>query len=188
MPLTRLSAPARELNRVAVTTRRLSGSTAPTATSGVTTMLTSFGGAVKIVARPKRTGNDTGVEPRGDAGIPGVLARGLQGLIPLTLRRAFDIGPWLVAKGLVGELLELLRMDWRRALDTADEVERPSADDVERLSVESVRGRSALGGGDRDAGEVEVPGALCSAACFSSPSCHCKCMMIDLVAHCRGVS
>lgn len=91
--LTRLSAPARELNRVAVTTRRLSGSTAPTATSGVTTMLTSFGGAVKIVARPKRTGNDTGVEPRGDAGIPGVLARGLKGLIPLTLRRAFDIDP-----------------------------------------------------------------------------------------------
>jgi len=59
--LTLLSAPARELKRVAVTTRRLSGSTAPTATSGVSTTATSLGGAVKIAARPNRTGNDNGV-------------------------------------------------------------------------------------------------------------------------------
>jgi len=41
-----------ELNLVAVTTRRLLASTAPTATSGVSTIATNFGGAVNIAARP----------------------------------------------------------------------------------------------------------------------------------------
>jgi len=51
------SAPALELNLVAVTTLRFLGSTAPTATSGVSTTATSLGGAVKIAARPNNTEN-----------------------------------------------------------------------------------------------------------------------------------
>ena len=50
--LTLRSAPALELNLVAVTTRLFLGSTAPTATSGVSTTDTTLGGAVKIAARP----------------------------------------------------------------------------------------------------------------------------------------
>lgn len=50
------SAPALELNLVAVTTLLFCGSTAPTATSGVSTTATSLGGAVSMAARPYRTG------------------------------------------------------------------------------------------------------------------------------------
>lgn len=52
MSLTLRSAPARELNRVAVTTLRFLGSTEPTATSGVSTIEMTFGGAVRTAARP----------------------------------------------------------------------------------------------------------------------------------------
>ena len=50
-PVCRVSAPARRLNRVAATTRLFFGSTALTATSGVSTIATNLGGAVNIVAR-----------------------------------------------------------------------------------------------------------------------------------------
>ena len=76
--LTVLVAPARVLNRVAVTTRRFLGSTAPTATSGVSTTATSLGGAVRTAARPNRIANgdpETGVptrgEPSSDVGVKG---------------------------------------------------------------------------------------------------------------------
>jgi hypothetical protein len=67
---TRRSAPARELNRVAVTTRFFRGSTAPIDTSGVSTIATSFGGAVRIAARPKCAANPFAlfVLSRGDKG------------------------------------------------------------------------------------------------------------------------
>lgn len=62
--LTRRSAPARVLNLVAVTTLRFKGSTAPTATSGVSTIATSFGGAVRIAALPYRIGKLSGLGTR----------------------------------------------------------------------------------------------------------------------------
>ena len=76
--LTVLLAPARVLKRVAVTTRRFLGSTAPTAMSGVSTTATSFGGAVRTAARPNRI-----AKPRPgpvDTGVP-VLGDGLTGVI-----------------------------------------------------------------------------------------------------------
>ena len=66
--LTLRSAPALELNRVAVTTRLFLGSTAPTATSGVSTKAISVGGAVRMAARPYRTGNATGSSDPGRVG------------------------------------------------------------------------------------------------------------------------
>ena len=80
-------APARVLNRVAVTTRLFLGSTAPTATSGVSTTATSFGGAVRTAARPNRTANgdwpseETGVPVRGEP----VMETGVMG--PLEMLR-----------------------------------------------------------------------------------------------------
>ncbi len=81
--LTVRAAPARVLKRVAVMTRFFLGSTAPTATSGVSTTATSFGGAVSTAARPNRTANgeslraETGVPVRGnpiiDVGVIGPL-------------------------------------------------------------------------------------------------------------------
>lgn len=87
--LTLRSVPALELNLVAVNTLLFLGSTAPTATSGVSTSATSFGGAVKIAARPNLIGNPSapialvfngvcGVperdkgESNDDKGVPGV--------------------------------------------------------------------------------------------------------------------
>ena len=82
--LTRRSAPALELNLVAVTTLRFLGSTAPTATSGVSTTATNLGGAVKIAARPNSTENPfapLGVEvveaARLPAGVPDRVSVGL---------------------------------------------------------------------------------------------------------------
>jgi hypothetical protein len=84
--LTVLSAPIRELNRVAVMTRLLLGSTAPTAKSGVSITATSLGGAVSNAARPKRTGQagDKGVPERGD-GLKGVI--GVRGVDVFNERR-----------------------------------------------------------------------------------------------------
>ena len=65
--------PALLLNLVAVTTLLFLGSTAPTATSGVSTTATSLGGAVSTVALPNSMGEPT----RGD-GLIGVI--GLAGL------------------------------------------------------------------------------------------------------------
>jgi hypothetical protein len=88
--LTLRSAPALELNLVAVTTLRFLGSTAPSATSGVSTIATSFGGAVRIVARPNLIAKPldplTPPDPDPD---PAVLCDGLSGLngnlLPVTL-------------------------------------------------------------------------------------------------------
>jgi len=66
------SAPALELKRVAVTTRRFNGSTAPTATSGVSTIAINLGGAVRMAACPNLTAN-VGVPFLGEALIPVLL-------------------------------------------------------------------------------------------------------------------
>lgn len=49
-----LLAPARVLKRVAIPTCRFLGSTAPTASSGVFTTATNFGGVVRTAARPNQ--------------------------------------------------------------------------------------------------------------------------------------
>lgn len=74
MNRTRRSAPARELNLVAVTTRRFLGSTAPTATSGVSIIAISRGGAVSMAARPNRAAEpgEPRTGPPGLFGVPGV--------------------------------------------------------------------------------------------------------------------
>lgn len=64
MQLTLRSAPALELNRVAVTTLLFLGSTAPTATSGVSIIATILGGAVRIAACPNRVPKTAGVPVR----------------------------------------------------------------------------------------------------------------------------
>lgn len=61
------------LNLVAVTTLRFLGSTAPTATSGVSTTAINFGGAVNTAALPNLTENP---DPKPDTGVP-VLGDGL---------------------------------------------------------------------------------------------------------------
>jgi len=89
--LTVLSAPILELNRVAVTTRLLLGSTAPTAKSGVSITATNFGGAVSTAARPNRTGS-IGVDgvPERDDGLMGVI--GVRGTVLFSERRVFIRG------------------------------------------------------------------------------------------------
>jgi hypothetical protein len=114
--LTRRSAPARELNLVAVTTRRFLGSTAPTATSGVSTTATNFGGAVRIAARPNRIakGERPGV-PVPQDGLIGVV--GVRG--PATLNR-----PLLIELAFEVDLAK----ESRRCEADAAEVERESAE------------------------------------------------------------
>jgi hypothetical protein len=83
--LTLRSAPARELNRVAVTTLLFLGSTAPTATSGVSTSPTSLGAAVNIAARPNSIPPPALADP-GLTGVPGG-----RGLVPVLER---PVLPW----------------------------------------------------------------------------------------------
>jgi hypothetical protein len=96
--LTLRSAPALELNLVAVTTLLFLGSTAPTATSGVSTTATIFGGAVNIAARPNRTGNN-GPPGLGEGlikpvGVRGPLMfKGVRGVLPETLREVREALP-----------------------------------------------------------------------------------------------
>jgi len=150
------SAPALELNLVAVTTLRFRGSTAPTATSGVSTSATIRGGAVRIAARPNRTGKSgvSGVPVRGD-GLIGVV--GVRGDRPepltLTLSRLLEAG--------VGAAREVLRAG----------VEKLEAEEVERAREETVR--------DRGCAVVETGECAVSAGAAmetgiglsSSPSC-----------------
>ena len=89
-----LVAPARVLKRVAVTTRRFLGSTAPTATSGVSTTATSLGGAVRTAARPNRTAKgdcpvaEMGVPTRGEP----IIDTGVMGPVEMLRdRRAFAL-------------------------------------------------------------------------------------------------
>lgn len=185
---TRLSAPARELNRVAVTTLFFLGSTAPIATSGVSTIATSFGGAVKIVARPKCIGNNGVDDPDADPGPPtGVLIRGLLGtegvfIFKLMLSRPFP------------EVLVPLAFDnkeGRRDFDVECEVER---EDVDLARPERVRTLGTEGlwlePGDMAMGDEtrvveEDSESLDDGGLFGSldSSCHCKCRITDLVAH-----
>jgi hypothetical protein len=115
--LTLRSAPALELNLVAVTTRLFLGSTAPTATSGVSTTAISLGGAVRIAAQPKRTAKGDNMLDEALMGVVGV--RG-----PLTLKRPFPIKLTLE----VDRVREFLRCD-------------PRLDETERECVERLRGR-----------------------------------------------
>lgn len=139
-----------------MTTRLFKGSTAPIATSGVSTMATNLGGAVRMVARPYRIGNETGV-PIGDIGVVGV--RGL-----VMLRRPLELPEIDVAN------------DGRRGGVGAADVERVRLDTVRVRNREvcrpAVDGVSGLFGSPFAAG-------------LASPSVHCKCKMIDLVAHCQ---
>lgn len=132
--LTRLSAPALELNRVAVTTRRFLGSTAPTATSGVSTIATNLGGAVNSAARPYLGVEDPGMV--GGTGLIGVV--GVRLLLTLalvlTLRR-----PLLV----VGE----------GAMRDTRLVGGGAIEAVERLSIDVVRGREGTDTGTLGPGE-----------------------------------
>lgn len=112
MPPTLRSAPALVLNLVAVTTLLFLGSTAPTATSGVSTIATSFGGAVKIAARPYLIANPSApIAPLliGDNGVPergkgeSIEDRG----VPVVARERRPLGA-------VVELTEIPRVDCRR--------------------------------------------------------------------------
>lgn len=88
--------PARVLNRVAVTTLLFIGSTAPTATSGVSTTAINFGGAVNTAARPNLNANPfEGVPALGD-GLMGVM--GDPGLT-FNDSRPFIIGVFVVEGG-----------------------------------------------------------------------------------------
>ncbi len=182
--LTLLSAPARELNLVAVTTLFFFGSTAPMATSGVSTIATNFGGAVNIAALPNLMGNvPAGVSVLVDVGlidVLGVLARVVELILNLLL---------------VVEALETLAInDGRREEDC----ELDMRDEVERARDESVRVRGTVGTvlrlADNDMGEATFgeggPISLLDVGvgfvlASSASSCHWRCMMIDLVAHCK---
>lgn len=110
--LTVRAAPARVLKRVAVMTRFFLGSTAPTATSGVSTTATSFGGAVSTAARPNRTANgeslkaETGVPVRGEP----IIDVGVMGPLEMLSERR-PLGPVREDAGL---LLVELASDCRR--------------------------------------------------------------------------
>lgn len=142
---------------MAVITLRLPGSTAPTATSGVSTTAISLGGAVSTAARPQWIWNgDTGVPLRGD---------GLTGVIGVCGSPRFE------SRGMLPfTLVDALRDIFRGVL----------SDDVERANVDVSRGRPRpaerrLPGVD---GSVGVGGTACA-----SSSVHCRCRMTDFVAH-----
>ena len=101
---TRLSAPALELNLVAVTTLLFLGSTAPTATSGVSTIATSFGGAVKIVARPNLKGNPAPTLPLPGAGVP-FLGEGLSGVVGVRGPPTLSLDLFSELDGVTSEIL-----------------------------------------------------------------------------------
>ena len=171
--LTLRSAPARELNLVAVTTRLLRASTAPTATSGVSTTATSRGAAVKIAARPNN------IVPA-LTGVPGV--RGLTPPRADPFKPTFDDVDRPRDSRLTGV--------WRCRLCVENDADMDrDADDVERESTEPVRWRErlALSCAEPKSGEVGVPGDFGSSKCelpfkglpvpllgivLTSPSCH----------------
>lgn len=163
--LTVRGAPLLVLKRVAVITRRLRGSTAPTATSGVSTTPTSFGGAVSTAARPKCMG-----EPGPADGLTG--AMGVEGW-----ERFKDSRPFVPP------------VDVNELWDRARELRRPGVtNEVARESDDTVRG-AGLGVNPRE----ECPVAPCGVRskgplllpfCFPpSSSVHCRCKMMDFVAH-----
>lgn len=154
------------------------------ATSGVSTIATNFGGAVNIAALPNLMGNvPAGVSVLVDVGlidVLGVLARVVELILNLLL---------------VVEALETLAInDGRREEDC----ELDMRDEVERARDESVRVRGTVGTvvrlADNDMGEATFgeggPISLLDVGvgfvlASSASSCHWRCMMIDLVAHCK---
>jgi hypothetical protein len=180
------SAPALELNLVAVTTLLFLGSTAPTATSGVSTSATSFGGAVKIAARPNLIVNPSAPAAPviGDSGVPGVPERGYG----CGCGENGDALLRLDESGVIGVPRD------RRDLGRLD-VDTPSADCLRcgvdicpgRTRDETVheRGLSEEGVGDVSVFPDKVGLIVVDSLGFfsSSPSFHCKWRITDLVAH-----
>ena len=113
---------------MAVTTLLFLGSTAPIATSGVSTIATNLGGAVKIVARPYRIGNP----PEVGAEVILLLGDGLRGVVgvrdPETLNFNLFIPFVVVVVVFVEEEMHLDVNEIRRC--TVELVERPSAEIV----------------------------------------------------------
>jgi hypothetical protein len=151
-----------------VTTLFLSGSTAPTATSGVSTIATNFGGAVKIAACPNRIAN---VGPLADAGVPPSDSRGA-GLVGV--------------RGVIG----LARLNLLLKCDDEEPVDGGPPREGRRKGVDVEAEERARTGLVRFRGPGENDEVLASTEsrrasdCFSSvPSVHCKCKMTDLVAH-----
>lgn len=160
--LTLRSAPARELNLVAVTTRRFLGSTAPTATSGVSTTATSFGGAVRMAAWPKRTA-------KMGAGVP-IRERGVRGLVGVTGSEGRPFAG-VAAVDRLERFKDVLRGPLREEVDLAKGFGRPFRAEAGEVSPLGLAGVS-----------TEV-GLVTVASAFVSPSVHCKCRITDFVAH-----
>jgi len=164
------SAPALELNLVAVTTLLFLGSTAPTATSGVSTSATNFGGAVNIAARPNRIANPSAPTAPLLIGESGVPARS-EGEGSPESGDARECRPRGAA---VAVLTDILRVDC--LLGGVD------IDDVDRASEEIVRVRAVVGEDTR----VWLPVGLVSPfsiTSFPSSSVHCRWRIMDFVAH-----
>lgn len=162
------SAPALELNLVEVMIRLFRGSIAPIDTSGVSSIATNLGGAVKIAALPYLTGKtELGVPTRGDMG-PGVV--GVRGLLMLnrSLAPIEDLEPEteVTREGRLGGV---------------------PTDEVERARIEVVRLRKTDEGWRplAESGVLGLEPIITSNfdSGLSSPSVHCKCKMMDLVAH-----
>jgi hypothetical protein len=145
---TLLSAPALELNLVAVTTLLFLGSTAPTATSGVSTIATNLGGAVKIVARPYRIGNP----PEVRAGVLLVLFpdEGLMGVVGVRSPETLNLNLFIplvvvVLDDIMEEEVPVGANEIRRC--GVEFVERPSADIVLVLVLDNCDPATEGGGG-----------------------------------------
>ncbi len=129
------SAPDLELNRVAVTTLRFLGSTAPTAISGVSTIPTIFGGAVNTAARPNSIlcgfaiEAESGVAERSAVG----LRRGVVGVRGGTLRLSLPL-----------DILGVL--PFAPSVDVFSEMRRGGVeiDDVDRANEGTVFERACL--------------------------------------------
>lgn len=150
--------------------RLLRGSIAPIDTSGVSNIATNLGGAVKIAALPYLTGNaEFGVLARGEMG-PGPGVVGVRGLLMLNRPLAPIEDP--------EPETEVAREGRLGGVPT---------DEVERAKVEVVRLRKADEGWRpvADSGVFGLEPVVASkfASGLSSPSVHCKCKMMDLVAH-----
>lgn len=178
------------LNLVAVTTLRFLGSTAPTATSGVSTTATNFGGAVNTAALPYLTEN--GEPGRGVSVLD--MGDGLTDEPNPELKLVLMPAPILSERRLLAaDVPNGLRMAGDAAAESV--LRREVTEDVERERVSVIPGRRAVGlmltggVGDLDlavdaprsgkAGAFAVDGSL-------SSSVHFRCRMMDFVAHYSG--
>lgn len=153
--------------------RLFKGSIAPIDTSGVSNIATNLGGAVKIAALPYLTAKaEFGVPARGEIG-PGVV--GVRGLLmlnrPLVTIEEPEPDTEVAREGRLGGV---------------------PTDEVERARVEVVRLRRADGGWRplAESGVLGLEAVRFSkfASGLSSPSVHCKCKIMDLVAHYNTIS